>query len=81
MKTISAGYIFDLKPQGYIVVSANSNLPPIIAYSFTDNLHSDISGNNILIQMIKADLEQRLENFKHLPKNIIENRKATILRI
>ena len=67
-------YVFDLQPQGYIVVSADSNLPPVIAYSFTDNFQSDVSKNNILLQMLKADIELRLENVEKLPENIIESR-------
>ena len=69
-------YVFDLQPQGYIVVSADSNLPPVIAYSFTDNFQSDVSKNNILLQMLKADIELRLENVEKLPENIIKNRNA-----
>ena len=69
-------YVFDLQPQGYIVMSADSNLPPVIAYSFTDNFQSDVSKNNILLQMLKADIELRLENVEKLPENIIKNRNA-----
>ena len=69
-------YVFDLQPQGYIVVSADSNLPPVIAYSFTDNFQSDISKDNILLQMLKADIGLRLENVEKLPENIIKNRNA-----
>jgi len=50
-------YVFDLQPQGYIVVSSDSNLPPVIAYSFTDNFWSDIPEDNILLQMLIADVE------------------------
>lgn len=67
-------YIFDLQPKGYIVLSADSDLPPVIAYSFTDNFWSDVSENNILLQILIADIELRLENIKNLPENIIESR-------
>ncbi|GAG04431.1 unnamed protein product, partial [marine sediment metagenome] len=67
-------YVFDLQPQGYIVVSADSNLPPVIAYSFTDNSQSDVSKDNILRQMLKADIGLRLENIENLPENIIKSR-------
>jgi peptidase C10-like protein/Spi protease inhibitor len=69
-------YVFDLQPQGYIVVSADSNLPPVIAYSFTDNFQSDVSKDNILLQMLKADIELRLENVEKLPENIIKSRNV-----
>ena len=67
-------YVFDLQPKGYIVVSADSDLPPVIAYSFTDNFWSDVSKDNILLQMLRADIKLRLENIKNLPENIIESR-------
>ncbi len=67
-------YVFDLQPQGYIVVSSDSNLPPVIAYSFTDNFWSDIPEDNILLQMLIADVEFRFENIENLPENIIEDR-------
>ena len=69
-------YAFDLQPQGYIVVSADSNLPPVIAYSFTDTFQSDFSKDNILLQMLKADIELRLENIEKLPENIIKSRNS-----
>ena len=69
-------YVFNLQPQGYIVVSADSNLPPVIAYSFTDNFQSDVSKNNILLQMLKADIGLRLENVEKLPENIIKSRNS-----
>jgi len=67
-------YVFDLQPQGYIVVSSDSNLPPVIAYSFIDNFWSDIPEDNILLQMLIADVEFRFENIENLPENIIEDR-------
>ncbi|MCK4408012.1 MAG: hypothetical protein KAV44_10075 [Bacteroidales bacterium] len=30
-------YRFDLQPQGYLVLTADQSLPPVIAYSFTGN--------------------------------------------
>ena len=69
-------YVFDLQPQGYIVVPADSNLPPVIAYSFTDNFQSDFSRDNILLNMLKADIGFRLENVEKLPENIIKSRNS-----
>jgi hypothetical protein len=75
-KNIILFYVFNLQPQGYIVVSADSNLPPVIAYSFTDNFQSDVSKDNILLQMLKADIGLRLENVEKLPENIIKSRNS-----
>jgi len=67
-------YIFDLQPKGYIVVSADFDLPPVIAYSFTDNFWSDVSGDNILLQMLRTDIELRLENIENLTEDVVESR-------
>ena len=40
-------YIFNLEPNGFIIVSANENLIPVIGYSFNKNLDY----NNLPIQL------------------------------
>jgi len=66
-------YIFFLNPTGYIVVPANKNLPPIIAYSF-ENEFGDISEENILLQLLKADISCRINHIDLISENIIKNR-------
>ena len=66
-------YIFFLNPTGYIVVPANKNLPPIIAYSF-ENEFGDISEENILLQLLKADISSRIHHIDLISENIIKNR-------
>ncbi len=66
-------YIFFLNPTGYIVVPANKNLPPIIAYSF-ENEFGDISEENILLQLLKADISSRIDHIDLISENIIKNR-------
>jgi hypothetical protein len=66
-------YIFDLQPQGYLVVSTSYDLPPVIAYSFTsDFLKHD--RDNPLFDMIYADLTLRLKYRDLIPMNIINDR-------
>jgi len=67
-------YIFNLQPQGYMVVTANYDLPPVIAYSFSSNFQIDDFENNIFIELIKADLELRLQNIPMLPDAVIIER-------
>ena len=52
-------YIFDLKPIGFIAISSDNNITPIIAYSFRNNLVRD--EENLLYYMLKKDMEFRLE--------------------
>ena len=67
-------YVFNLNPQGYLVVSASYDLPPVIAYSFTSNFQ-DGTDANPLYDMLYADITLRLENIQKLPEKIIQERQ------
>jgi hypothetical protein len=67
-------YVFDLNHQGYLVVSASYDLPPVIAYSFTSNFQ-DGTNANPLYDMLCADITLRLENIQKLPEKIIQERR------
>jgi len=66
-------YVFDLQPQGYIVVSAYYNLPPVIAYSFTSSFSQ---AGSLLCDLVKADIKLRLTHGSEIPESIIEDNKA-----
>jgi hypothetical protein len=66
-------YIYNLSPQGYIVVSGSYNLPPVIAYSFTSNFFT-FNDANPLYSMLFSDITLRLENIQKLPEKIIQER-------
>ena len=59
-------YVFSLNPQGYIVVPANKKLPAIIAYSF-ENEFGVISEENFLLQLLKADVSNRIDHIDLIP--------------
>jgi len=63
-------FMFHLSPTGYIVTSGKMELPPIIAYSFTDD--PDAEGR--LISLVKADLSLRLQHQSEAMK--IRNRMS-----
>ncbi len=52
-------FIADLQPKGFIALSSDTDITPIIAYSFRNNLIRD--EENLLYYMIKKDMEFRLE--------------------
>ena len=54
-------HVFSLASGGYVVVCADDELPPVIAYSFTSGFSGE--GYNPLEEMLKADISLRL---KHL---------------
>ena len=66
-------YVFNLDPQGYLVVSGSYDLPPIIAYSFLNNFYTN-SEINPLYDLLCADITYRLENIQQIPENIIQKR-------
>ena len=53
-------YIFDLNPTGFIAISSDEDITPVIAYSFITTLVKD-ENENLLYYMIKKDMEFRLE--------------------
>jgi len=54
-------YILDLAPKGFIAISTDTNIRPVIAYSYHSNFSmKDVEGN-ILLYMLKKDMKNRLE--------------------
>ena len=66
-------YLFLLNPDGYIVVPANKILPPVIAYSF-DNNFGTVSDDNVLLQLLKADISCRIDNINLISEDIVKIR-------
>jgi len=54
-------YIANLEPYGFIIVTPNTDITPILAYSFNCNFPRDDDENNILYHMVKNDMELRLQ--------------------
>ena len=63
-------FLFHLSPRGYLIVSGKSELPPVIAYSFTDD--PDPEGR--LLSLVLVDLSLRLQHQSNAMKT--RNRKA-----
>lgn len=49
-------YVYHLEPRGYLVVSAQEQLTPLMAYSLDADFHGE---NNLLQDLLIADLSQR----------------------
>jgi hypothetical protein len=71
-KNFALMYIFKLTPKGYIVVSGHSSLPPIIAFSFSNDL-GIMSDENVLLQLLKADISSRVEHIDQVSTDTISN--------
>lgn len=64
-------YVYHLSPVGYIVLSAREELPPLMAYSL-DSAFRDACGNNLLQELLTADLSNRLS---YTPHHVINRNK------
>jgi len=68
-------FVTTLKPRGYIVITPEKFLRPVIAYSFESDFVFDESQNNVLLDMLEQDISMRINAFNILPQeNHEENR-------
>ncbi|MFP4497437.1 MAG: C10 family peptidase [Vulcanimicrobiota bacterium] len=65
-------HVFELHPAGYVVVSANTALTPIIAYSFTSRFNWENTPQNVLLSILALDMKNRYEV---LEKGLFDRKK------
>ena len=70
-------YIATLSPAGYIVVSSDTEIRPIIAYSLTGEFSFMDSPDNALLHLLQLDMENRLQKLPFLPDDE-KNRNETL---
>jgi len=61
-------YIIETSPVGYIILSADYNISPIIAFSRDCNF--DFNNDSFLMKLIKRDLKIRKQEFNNLSQDI-----------
>ncbi len=54
-------YVFNLNPSGYIAISTDTDITPVITYSFRNDFVAEDIPQNIGYQMLKRDMQLRLE--------------------
>jgi len=57
----TVAYIATLNPQGFVAVSTDTDIRPIVAYSFLNNFIFNINENNTLYHFLIEDMVNRLE--------------------
>ncbi len=67
-------FIFVVEPKGFIVISADTDLPPVLAYSFDSDYTTGLNEENVVIRFLKADVKKRLAALEFLPQKIIGQR-------
>ena len=65
-------YVLGLTPKGFIVVSPDTDITPVIAYSFKGNFPLEDFQDNVLLHMVTWDMENRLEAIPILPDELKE---------
>lgn len=65
---------FELHPSGYVIVTADDALPPVIAYSYEGSLTGPEGGFGV-VDLARMDLEQRLELLESTPVQTIERNR------
>ncbi|TKJ43837.1 hypothetical protein CEE36_01590 [candidate division TA06 bacterium B3_TA06] len=65
------GYVAELTPRGFVVLSGNTQLAPIIAYSYRCNFPWEGNADNILRCMLKTDLALREKAVSITDANIL----------
>ena len=63
-------YLVNLSPTGFVVIAPDTDIEPIIAYSFRHNWAADTSQSNIFYQILKTDLNLRLKYLDQIPDYI-----------
>jgi len=66
-------HIFNIQPDGFVAVSADNDVYPILAYSFNNRLEEADGENNLLLKMLKNDIPMRMEYFETDRNSAAEN--------
>ena len=66
-------YIANLQPEGFIAISSDTDLTPIIAYSERGIFSFEDTVDNVVYRMIKMDMKNRLEAIEYLPEEYKKN--------
>jgi len=60
-------FVVGLEPVGFMVVSVDESLPPVIAYSFQNDFGSLVASKNKALELLLCDLSSRKEFVESLP--------------
>jgi len=53
-------YVVELTPEGFVILSADTDIRPILGYSFTGAFPFEEDGQNVLLHLVKWDVRARL---------------------
>jgi len=65
-------YIVELKPDGFIILSGDTNIEPVIGYSLTGEFPYKESPDNVLLHLVTWDMDARFKSLI-LPDSKLQN--------
>jgi hypothetical protein len=69
-------YILDLAPEGCIIVSPDTDIRPVIAYSFQGRFSTEDTPGNVFLHLVEWDMENRLEALPIASESLKEENNA-----
>jgi hypothetical protein len=60
-------YVADLEPRGFIALSADTDIAPVVAYSFLASFPAGADKANPLFRLLRADLKLRIKSLAENP--------------
>ncbi|MEN8194566.1 MAG: C10 family peptidase, partial [Bacteroidota bacterium] len=67
--TKTIGFVVNLERKGFLILSNDTKIKPVIAYSFNHSWDYDTT-NNIFLQILKADLNNRIDHIDDIPLEV-----------
>jgi hypothetical protein len=67
-------FIFTLKPTGFIIITADDDLPPVISYSIENEIGEIDAEKNPLLSLLLYDIQLRLNAIALLPAKFLVER-------
>ncbi len=69
-------FVATLEPSGFIALSADSDIRPVIAFSFKNNFDFERSPRNVLLDILELDMLNRLQAIPTTESPVIKNNNA-----
>ncbi len=70
-----SAYVLELEPAGYVVISTDTDIHPLIAYSYSGTFPFEESDDNTVLHLVKWDMEKRIEAIPSMSEEkLTENR-------
>ncbi|MCF7792649.1 MAG: C10 family peptidase [Candidatus Cloacimonetes bacterium] len=65
-------YVYDLEPEGFIIVSTDTDIKPVVGYSFRNDFTVEDKDRNVGYLFVEADMRSRLAAIPYTNPDIIQ---------